>query len=584
MEELIRSLERDDDDIDSGEAVFSPRITLSSLIQNSSLLLFSLLLGSFTPFEGMSPFGAAAVMASWYSGMNPLFACAGAVVGYCLAGNFAYAIVTLILGAAMRFAAVYWKIKRLFRLLLSFAAEAVLFLIISIPFRLSVVLLIGASTVSVLGAIIIGQGFHAMRSFIGGRALNDTEVFTLSAAASLLTLSMRSFTLFEQSPGMIFAGLCALFASYRLGTNAAAVAVTVGAGRVLAAGGSMYFIAELAAAALIAASLRSLGKWATLIAFIAVSAVFTYVLGGAGSFSFIELIIIGAVFALVPSRLYVTKKIRSDIENSLKPDPRFNLLQYRTASLSDVINELARVYGGETGRILGCISKTLRASLNAGSKTGSEPFTAEYGTARSAKPGSGLSGDSSIIKRFDSQLLLSISDGMGSGDAANKESRAALSLLSDLINVGFTLEDASECVNDLLARKSRGDMYATLDAMLIDLSNGQAKLSKNGAPPCYILRGGKVYTLYAEALPVGIIDSAKSTARSLRLRSGDTIIMMSDGVSDALGSYLISAITDNLYGVDDPVTAANTLLDLALAHGHSDDMTVIVARIEERAV
>ena len=64
---------------------------------------------------------------------------------------------------------------------------------------------------------------------------------------------------------------------------------------------------------------------------------------------------------------------------------------------------------------------------------------------------------------------------------------------------------ALECVNQLLMLKCQEDMYATLDVLLLDLSTCRARFLKQGAPPSYILRKGRVYTIHAETLPVGIL-------------------------------------------------------------------------------
>ena len=57
--------------------------------------------------------------------------------------------------------------------------------------------------------------------------------------------------------------------------------------------------------------------------------------------------------------------------------------------------------------------------------------------------------------------------------------------------------------------------------------------------------------------------------------------MMSDGVADALGSGLYGAITDNVLTYGDPELAARSLLSAAKEMGGTDDMTVLVCRVEE---
>ncbi|MCR5808582.1 MAG: SpoIIE family protein phosphatase [Clostridiales bacterium] len=553
--------------------------SLSLLIFDSALALISLLLASFAPFEGISPFGMACVLACWYSGADPYFGALGAAVGYAVTGAFGYAVSAALLGVFIWFVNEKGGLHKLYRLLAGFFAEALFLSAAAVFQRGSFPLYIGSATVSVLGAVVMGCGLHALRTFVSGRELTDTELLTLAATLGLITLSMRSFRLFGQSPAMIFAGACALFAAYRLGPASVALSVTVAAGRALAMGGDLHFVSVLAGMTLVAASVRVFGKWTSLAAFCGVGALIRALIGGVGVLGFAELALAGGIFAAVPTRLYCGAE---GVLQSRPSNTKYGRLQLRAASLCEVLSELARVYGGEVGRLLFAVSGTLRRALSGIEPVGRTKYRLEYGSAKSAKYQGGDSGDSLSVLSFGSAALLALSDGMGSGSDAANESRSALALLTDLISVGFELGEAAKCVNDLMSRRANTDMYATLDALMIDLRDGTAKLCKNGAPKSFVLRGGKVCPLYTEALPIGIIESAGGGTKRIALKPGDTVIMMTDGVSDALGSGLVKAITQNVLGYGDPDISAHALLEEAQKRGSRDDMTVLLARIEEK--
>lgn len=555
--------------------------SLPMLLSNAALFLVGLLLGSYSPFEGVAPFGAALIMAAWFSALNPYFACAGAILGHVLSGGFIYAGAALLMGFAIFLISSRVSLLRVYRILVLFPVECVSLVVFGAFFGSRAVTLIGASTVSVFAAVVMGGALKALEAVIGGRELSDTELLTLSAFFGLITLSMQSFNVSGQSPAVVFAGLCALFAAYRFGAASAAVAVTVGAGRILASGGELRFIAVISAAALLGSSLRGLGKWACLAGFAGTSLLLSSALGSTGVFSWFEVLSCSLIFALVPVRLYSPSKRRGEIASPARPDPKYSRLQYDIASLSEVLFELSRVWEGLDGRMLGCIASTLKNSLSGRRRPAA--FTALYGSASSVKRGSLRSGDSISVFTADNKLLLALSDGMGSGDEAGRESRAALDLMKDLLSVGFDTPGAAECVNSLLTRRGGGDMYATLDLTVVDLSDGTARLLKHGAPPTYILRNGKLTALDSEALPIGIIENTRSEAEEIGLRSGDTVIMMTDGVTDALGSALSEAIRSNVLGYGDVEMAAHSLLDEALKRGGNDDMTVLLARLEEKA-
>lgn len=551
-----------------------------NMLPNAMLFSLSMLLAAFRPFGEAAPFGAACVIGAWFSGADPYFACAGAVLGHLLSRGFIFAGACFAMGAAVFITGRQGSLPRPFRILAAYGAEAVSVLVLGLVLGQRTLFLLASSTVSVFGGIVLGQAYTAFRGTIGGRKPKDAELMTLSAAAGLITLAMGNFSIKGQSPAMIFAGLCAIFAACRYGVSGLAFAVTAAAGRVMATGGDLFFIAVLCASTLIAASFRALGKWAVLIAFGASCAVFRQFFGGVGVLSHFEWAAVCGIFALVPLKAYMSAAERQSAVSPNPGDPRLVRLQLRTASLSDALSELSGELSGNEALLIRCVSDTLKRSLKDVPKADGV-FSTEYGMASGAKRGSAASGDSVTVKDIEGKLLLALSDGMGSGVRAREESRRALGLLSELMAVGFCIDDAAECVNSLLSKNGTGDMYATLDVMLLDLENGTARLKKYGAPSSYVLRGNRLYSLYSEALPLGILGNAESRGRSIRLHSGDTLIMMSDGVADALGAGLYGAITDNVLSFGDPELAARSLLEAAKSAGGADDMTVLVCRVEE---
>ena len=554
--------------------------SLRQLVLNTALLLMSALLASYSPFEGVSPFGAACVMAAWFIGLNPYFACAGAAAGCLLSGGYLAAVPLLPMGVSIFVITRFKSPARVYRLLILFFVQTVSLLIAGAAAHRSAAVLAGSATVSVFAAVVIGNALRALELIPGGRSLCDTELLTLSALAGLITLSMRTVNIRGVSPAIVFAGACSLFAAYRYGMPSVAFALTAGAGRALAVGSDMRFIAVVSSMTLIGSAVRSLGKWAALAGFSLTGLALHLSVGGTGTPNIPELTAVSLIFALVPKRLYMPEGA-ADAGEAPRTDARFSQLQYRVASISEVLSELSRVYGSSAGRMLACIASALRRSLSG--RRDPELFSAEIGTAAGAGSGSTKNGDSFTAAVIEGKLLLAISDGMGTGSAANEESRSALALLKDLLTVGFDIDEAVTCVNSLLASRGSGDMYATLDVMLIDLKDGIARLSKHGAPSSFILRNGRVFRLYSEGLPLGIIENAGGLWRNVRLKSGDAVIMMSDGVSDALGDELAGLIFDTLSCCRDAKKASAMLLDAARAKGGRDDMTVLTALLEEGA-
>lgn len=208
-----------------------------------------------------------------------------------------------------------------------------------------------------------------------------------------------------------------------------------------------------------------------------------------------------------------------------------------------------------------------------------QPLRAVMGTASAPISRSGVSGDSTGERRLPmGRVLYAISDGMGAGESARSESQAAIRLLFDLYDSGFSRDVALESVNRLLLKREQ-DMYATLDALYLNLRSGQAEFIKCGAPPTFVYRADCLHTVSAEALPAGIVDEATPAIQRARIRKNDAIIMFSDGALDALGERTQQAICEALDDVPDSQTAADRLLEAALASGAEDDMTVMVIQI-----
>ena len=174
------------------------------------------------------------------------------------------------------------------------------------------------------------------------------------------------------------------------------------------------------------------------------------------------------------------------------------------------------------------------------------------------------------------RVCFALSDGMGSGARARRESEAAIDLLFRLYRAGMRRELIYENVNRLLLSKNETEMYATLDAVSIDLNTGEAELLKYGAPPCYLIRGKTVRTFSGESLPCGILEEAQPSVIRMKLRPDDLLVLCSDGVQDVLTEGPKTALKAAYETGRDP---GELLLQLAESRGGADDMTVLVVRV-----
>jgi len=88
-------------------------------------------------------------------------------------------------------------------------------------------------------------------------------------------------------------------------------------------------------------------------------------------------------------------------------------------------------------------------------------------------------------------------------------------------------------INQFLCEHSEVGHYATMFFSLLDL-DGKLHYIKAAHPSPLLLRNGKVTELYTEgSFPVGLIQEANFVAATEQLEPGDTLVLFSDGVTEA---------------------------------------------------
>jgi len=205
-------------------------------------------------------------------------------------------------------------------------------------------------------------------------------------------------------------------------------------------------------------------------------------------------------------------------------------------------------------------------------------FEVAYGIAEKARDNEGVSGDSrSILCPSRTERLFAICDGMGSGGGASEASRDAVNMIESFYRAGFDNALILSLVNKLL-KLSLNEAFSSLDIAVIDTVSGGLDVIKLGAAGSFIVRKDNVEMLSCTLPPAGIIESVQPMTSRYQLFDGDMLVMMSDGVFDALESRGVTQIIDELDTVN-PQTLADGLLSGALKNGAEDDCTVMVMRI-----
>lgn len=205
-----------------------------------------------------------------------------------------------------------------------------------------------------------------------------------------------------------------------------------------------------------------------------------------------------------------------------------------------------------------------------------EDYSIAFARASCGKDGKTVCGDTSSAFRGEGgKYIMTISDGMGSGREAERDSMLTVSFLEKLLKAGFDKESALKLVNSVLMLKSSEETFATVDITVINLVTGLAEFVKAGAAPTFVKRGTSVYELGCSSLPAGILAEARFEKARCKLKESDMIIMASDGVT-SVGSKLLTKIASDYKG-DSPAELAEIILNEAIKiNGKVDDMTVAV--------
>ena len=257
--------------------------------------------------------------------------------------------------------------------------------------------------------------------------------------------------------------------------------------------------------------------------------------------------------------------------------------------------------GGYTARdVADMLSVVLDKRLNVSSKSpylvdGCErtyffveetPFLVLTGYARAIREQEKISGDNYSIMEMDcGKLVILLSDGMGSGERADRESRMVIERMETLLEAGHSEASAINIVNNTLLAAGEPVNMSTLDVCSLDLYTGKCEFRKLGGAASFIKSSVFVEPIAMNRLPLGIFFRNGDEVITRELMDNDFLIMVTDGVLDAFsaGNYE-EMLCQYLQDMRDcvPAEVAQRILQFALkcSGGHiKDDMTVLVAEV-----
>jgi serine phosphatase RsbU (regulator of sigma subunit) len=150
-------------------------------------------------------------------------------------------------------------------------------------------------------------------------------------------------------------------------------------------------------------------------------------------------------------------------------------------------------------------------------------------------PCAAVGGDFFSAITVDEDIVVAIADVSGKGIAA----AVMASLLQGMIHEGVSskvpLRDIARGVNEFFCVRDLCAKYATFVIIALRPSGDLEYINCGHIPPLIASPAGVVERLPESNIPVGLISSAKFFSSFVRLRPGERILLVTDGVTEAEG-------------------------------------------------
>lgn len=218
----------------------------------------------------------------------------------------------------------------------------------------------------------------------------------------------------------------------------------------------------------------------------------------------------------------------------------------------------------------------------------SNMFKIDHAVSYVGKDGNKISGDSYIYENFtNGQTFIAISDGMGNGELAHKESSEALKILKCLLSFNIPIKTAIQTLQQLKQHSNANERFFSLDICMIDRERQRATFYKKGATPTFLVRNHQIELINLAQLPVGVMSDQEVDHVTLSLEEDDVLLMCSDGIIEQYPDIKeLEQVILNQMGKSPKNIAKNILQATVSKHKGKikDDMMVLVVEYKRQGV
>ncbi|WP_240670440.1 PP2C family protein-serine/threonine phosphatase [Actinoplanes solisilvae] len=178
---------------------------------------------------------------------------------------------------------------------------------------------------------------------------------------------------------------------------------------------------------------------------------------------------------------------------------------------------------------------TLAAEMQWELLPGRSRIRPSFGLAGQLEPSYAVRGDSFDWADQDGRLSLSVLNGMGEGVSASLLTALATFALRNARRAGIGPADQAALADQAIYAEHRGAAHVSALILELDLATGEVLAIDAGSPRLLLLRRGIVHEQrLTEQFPLGMFEETDYQVESFRLEPGDRLMMVSDGVHDAV--------------------------------------------------
>lgn len=195
-----------------------------------------------------------------------------------------------------------------------------------------------------------------------------------------------------------------------------------------------------------------------------------------------------------------------------------------------------------------------------------------------------------VIKLSEDKFIIAIGDVSGKGTPASLLMANLQAMIRALVPLGLSLSELTKRVNDLIYESTGNDRFITFFWSAVDPANNTLNYVNAGHnPPILLRKNGSIERLEIGGLLLGVMKTVTPYQEgNVHLNNGDTLILFTDGISEAMNDRgveygeekLLTVIQSNQY--EKAGTLLNRIVESVQEYSgayQSDDITMVVVKL-----